>query len=156
MKWYYLTVENTLLHVSGNLVMQVYSKIAGCSSKETYLPLIWWWFLRIVISSSLSICQGPHDIIRAFIHHCPLLHLAVAHQWTLVVQTCTPNLVGRGFSATTTKGLPISHMSAPSHANHGNNSRPDLHSNKEAVLVMKESMLCMGCPLQKCETVSKI
>ena len=46
--------------------------------------------------------------------------------------------------------------SAHSHAGPGNNSRPSLHSNKEAILTMKESMLCVGCPLQKCRTFSRI
>ena len=38
----------------------------------------------------------------------------------------------------------------------GNNSRPSLHSNKEAILMMRESMLCAGCPLQRCGTSSRI
>ena len=79
-----------------------------------------------------------------------------AHKWILALQTCAPNLVGRGYNATTAKGLATLHMSAHSHAGPGNNSRPSLHSNKEAILTMKESMLCVGCPLQKCRTFSRI
>ena len=106
-------------------------------------------------SSSSSTPREPHDTTKAPICH-PCLHLAVAHQWILVPQTCTPNLMGRGFSATIVRGLVISHMSAHSHTNPGNNSRPSLHSNKEAILMMRESMLCVGCPLQKCRTFSRI
>ena len=86
----------------------------------------------------------------------PLPHLAAAHQWTLVPQTHAPNLVERGFSATIVRGLVISHTSAHSHADPSNNNRPGLHSNKEAIPMMRESMLCTGCPLQKCRTFSKI
>ena len=53
-------------------------------------------------------------------------------------QTHAPNLVGRGYNAIIAKGLAILHMSAHSHADPGNNSRPGLHSNKEAILMMKE------------------
>ena len=107
-------------------------------------------------SSSLSILRGPHNTSRAPICHLPLPHLAAACQWTSVPQTHAPNLVGRGYSATTVRGLAISHMSAHSHASPSNNSRPSLHSNKEAILTMRESMLCVGCPLQKCRTFSRI
>ena len=58
----------------------------------------------------------------------------------------------RGFSATIVRGLVTSHMSAHSHVNPSSNSRPSLHSNKEAISVTKESVLCTGCPLQKCRT----
>ena len=107
-------------------------------------------------SSSLSILRGPHNTSRAPICHLPLLHLAAACQWTSALQTHTPNLVGGGYNAIIVKGSAISHVSAHSHASPGNNSRPSLHSNKEAIPTMKESMLCAGCPLQKCGTFSKI
>ena len=107
-------------------------------------------------SSSLSILRGPHNTSRAPIRHLPLLHLAVACQWTLAPQTHAPNLVGRGYNATTVRDLAILHVSAHSHAGPGNNSRPGLHSNKEAILMTRESMLCAGCPLQKCRTFSRI
>ena len=106
-------------------------------------------------SSSLSTLRGPHDTSRAPIRH-PLPLLAAACQWILVPQTHAPNLMERGFNATTVRGLAISHMSAHSHADPGNNSRPSLHSNKEAILTTKGSMLCAGCPLQKCGTFSRI
>ena len=106
-------------------------------------------------SSSLSTPRGPHSTSRAPICH-PLLHLAAAHQWTSGPQTHAPNLVGRGYSAITAKSLAISHESAHSHTSPGNNSRPGLHSNKEAIPMTKESMLCMECPLQKCGTFSRI
>ena len=106
-------------------------------------------------SSSLSILRGPHDTSRAPIHHL-LPHLAAACQWTSAPQTHAPNLVGRGYNATTVRGLAISHVSAHSHASPGNNSRPSLHSNKEAIPMTRESMLCVGCPLQKCGTFSRI
>ena len=107
-------------------------------------------------SSSLSTLRGPHDTSRAPICHLPLPHLAAACQWTLAPQTCAPNLMGRGYSATTVRGSATSHVSAHSHAGPGNNSRPGLHSNKEAIPMTKESMLCAGCPLQKCGTSSRI
>ena len=106
-------------------------------------------------SSSSSIPRDPHAITRGPIHH-PLPLLAAAHQWISVPQTCAPNLVGRGYNATTAKGLATLHVSARSHASPGNNSRPGLHSNKEAIPMTKESMLCAGCPLQKCRTFSRI
>ena len=89
-------------------------------------------------SFSLSIHKGPHDITRDHICHRPLLHLAAAHQWIGVPQIHAPNLVGRGCSATIAKGLVILHMSAHSHTNPGNSSRPGLHSIKEAIPMMKE------------------
>ena len=89
-------------------------------------------------SSSLSIPRGPHDTSRAPICHLPLPHLAAVHQWTSAPQTHAPNLVGRGYNATTVRGLAISHVSAHSHTDPSNNSRPGLHSIKEAVPVMKE------------------
>ena len=103
-------------------------------------------------SSSSSTPKDPHGTTRGPTHHHPLPHLAAAHQWILVPQTHTPNLVGRGYNATTAKGLAISHVSAHSHTGPGSNSRPGLHSNKEAIPMMKGSMLCVGCPLQKCGT----
>ena len=106
-------------------------------------------------SSSSSTPRGPHVITRAPIRHL-LPPLAVARQWTSAPQTHTPNLVGRGYNATTVRGLAISHVSAHSHASPGNSSRPGLHSNKEAIPTMKESMLCTGCPLQKCRTFSRV
>ena len=107
-------------------------------------------------SSSSSTPKDPHGTTRGPIHHHPLPHLAAARQWILVPQTHAPNLMERGYNATIAKGLAISHVSAHSHAGPGNNSRPSLHSNKEAILMTKESMLCTGCPLQKCRTFSKI
>ena len=107
-------------------------------------------------SSSLSILRGPLITSRAPIHHHPLLHLAAAHQWISALQTHAPNLVGGGYNAIIVKGSAILHVSAHSHASPSNNSRPALHSNKEAILTTKESMLCTGCPLQKCGTFSKI
>ena len=107
-------------------------------------------------SSSSSTPKDPCGTTRGPICHHPLLHLAAARQWILVLQTHAPDLVERGYNATTAKGLAISHVSAHSHASPSNNSRPSLHSNKEAILMMKESTLCVGCPLQKCRTFSKI
>ena len=107
-------------------------------------------------SSSLSILRGPLVISRAPIHHHPLLHLAAAHQWTSVPQTPTPNLVGGGYNAIIVRGSVISHVSAHSHAVPGNNSKPGPHSIKEAIPTTKELMLCVGCPLQKCGTFSRI
>ncbi|KIM54161.1 hypothetical protein SCLCIDRAFT_1154903 [Scleroderma citrinum Foug A] len=78
-------------------------------------------------SSSLSILRGPHDTSRALICHLPLPHLAAVHQWTSAPQTHAPNLVRRGYNATTVRGLAISHVSAHSHASPGNNSRPGVH-----------------------------
>ena len=107
-------------------------------------------------SSSLSTPRGSHDITRAPICHLPLPHLAAARQWILVPQTHTPNLMERGYNDITVRGLDISHTSACNHAGPGNSSRPSLHSNKEAIPMTRESMLCMGCPLQKCGTFSRI
>ena len=106
-------------------------------------------------SSSSLTPRDPHNITRGPTCH-PLPHLAAACRWTLVPQTHTPNLVGRGFNATTVRGLVISHANAHSHTGPSNNSRPSLHSNKEAILMTRESMLCTGCPLQKCRTSSRI
>ena len=89
-------------------------------------------------SSSSSTFKDPRSTTRGPIHHHPLPHLAAACQWTLVPQTHTPNLVGRGYSATIVRGLAISHVSAHSHTGPSNNSRPSLHSIKEAILMMKE------------------
>ena len=105
-------------------------------------------------SSSSSIPKDPHVTTRGPIRH-PLPLLAAAHQWTSAPQTHTPNLMGRGYSATIAKGLAILHVSAHSHTGPSNSSRPGLHSNKEAIPMTKESMLCVGCPLQKCGTFSK-
>ena len=107
-------------------------------------------------SSSLSILRGPLITSRAPIHHHPLPHLAAARQWTLATQTHAPNLMGGGYNAIIVRGLAISHVSAHSHADPGNNSKPGPHSIKEAILMTKESMLCTGCPLQKCGTFSRI
>ena len=89
-------------------------------------------------SSSLSTPRGPPATSRAPIHHPPLPLLAAACQWISAPQTCAPNLVGRGYNATTAKGLATLHASAHSHASPGNNSRPGLHSNKEAIPMTKE------------------
>ena len=107
-------------------------------------------------NSSLSILRGPPDTTRAPICHLPLLHLAAACQWILVPQTHALNLVGRGYNAIIVRGLVILHVSAHSHTDPSNNSRPSLHSIKEAIPMMKESMLCAECPLQKCRTFSRI
>ena len=107
-------------------------------------------------SSSLSILRGPLVISRAPIRHHPLPHLAAAHQWTSALQTPAPNLVGGGHNAIIVRGSVISHVSAHSHAVPGNNSKPGPHSNKEAIPMTRESTLCVGCPLQKCGTFSKI
>ena len=88
-------------------------------------------------SSLSSTPKDPHVITRGPICH-PLPLLAAVCQWILVPQTHAPNLVGRGYNATTAKGLATWHMSAHSHAGPGNNSRPGLHSNKEAILMMRE------------------
>ena len=88
-------------------------------------------------NSSSSTPKDPHDTTRGPICH-PLLLPAAVCQWILVLQTHAPNLVGRGYSATIAKGLVISHVSAHSHNSPSNNSRPSLHSNKEAILMMKE------------------
>ena len=127
-------------------------KLQGTHTSTSATQSVTWEEPR---SSSLSTPRGPHNTSRAPIHH-HLPHLAVARQWTLVPQTHTPNLKERGFSATIAKGLATLHMSALSHADPGNNSRPGLHSNKEAILTTRESMLCTGCPLQKCRTFSRI
>ena len=58
--------------------------------------------------------------------------------WSGVKSHFTPNLVGRGYIATTAKGLAILHVSAHSHTDPGNSSRPGLHSNKEAIPMMRE------------------
>ena len=107
-------------------------------------------------SSSLSILRGPLVTSTAPIRHHPLPHLAAACQWTSAPQTHAPNLVGGGYNAIIVRGSVISHMSAHSHAEPGNNSKPSPHSIKEAILTTKESMLCAGCPLQKCGTFSRI
>ena len=88
-------------------------------------------------SSSSSIPKDPHVTTRGPIRH-PLLLLAAARQWTSAPQTHAPNLMGRGHSATTVRGLATLHENACSHAGPNNNSRPDLHSNKEAILTMRE------------------
>ena len=106
-------------------------------------------------SSSLSTLRGPLATSRAPIHHHPRPHLAAARQWTSVPQTHAPNLAGRGYNAITVRGSAISHASAHSHAVPGN-SKPGPHSTKEAIPTTRESMLCAGCPLQKCRTFSKI
>ena len=93
-------------------------------------------------SSSLSTPRGPLNTSRAPIRHHPLPHLAVAHQWILVSQTCAPNLMGRGYNATIAKGLAISHASAHSHADPSNNSRPGPHSIKE-VLDINIVVVCL-------------
>ena len=89
-------------------------------------------------SSSLSTPRGPLVISRAPIRHHPLLHLVAVHQWILAPQTHAPNLMGRGCNAIIAKGLAISHASAHSHANPGNNSKPSPHSIKEAIPMMRE------------------
>ena len=89
-------------------------------------------------SSSLSTPRSPHNTSRAPIRHHPLPHPAVACQWISVLQIHAPNLVGRGYNAIIAKGLAILHASAHSHANPGNNSRPGLHSIKEAIPMMRE------------------
>ena len=88
-------------------------------------------------SSSLSIPRGPPATSRAPICHPPLPLLAAVRQWISALQTRAPNLVGRGYNATTAKGLATLHMSAHSHAGPSNNSRPSLHSNKEAIPTTK-------------------
>ena len=88
-------------------------------------------------SSSSSIPRDPHTITRGPICH-PLPLLAAACQWISALQTRAPNLVERGYNATTAKGLATSHMSAHSHAGPSNNSRPGLHSNKEAIPMTRE------------------
>ena len=107
-------------------------------------------------SSSSSIPRGPLVTSRAPIRHHPLLHLAVARQWTSALQTHAPNLMGGGYNAITVRDSAISHMSAHSHADPGNNSKPGPHSIKEAIPTTRELMLCVGCPLQKCRTFSRI
>ena len=107
-------------------------------------------------SSSSSIPRGPLVTSRAPIHHHPLPHLAVACQWTSAPQTHAPNLMGGGYNAIIVRDSAISHVSAHSHADPGNNSKPSPHSIKEAIPMTKESMLCVGCPLQKCGTFSRI
>ena len=103
-----------------------------------------------------AVTRGPLITSRAPICHHPLPHLAAACQWTSAPQTHTPNLVGGGYNAIIVRGSAISHVSAHSHADPGNNSKPGPHSIKEATLMTKESMLCVGCPLQKCGTFSRI
>ena len=107
-------------------------------------------------SSSLSILRGPLVTSRAPICHHPLPHLAGARQWTSALQTHAPNLMGGGYNAIIVRGSVISHVSAHSHADPSNNSKPGPHSIKEAIPTTKESMLCAGCPLQKCGTFSRI
>ena len=105
-------------------------------------------------SSFSSTPKNPRGTTRGPIQHHPLLHLAAAHQWTLVPQMHSPNLMGRGYNATIIRALTISQVSAHSHTSPSNHSRPGLHSNKEAIPMMRESMLCAGCPLQKYGTFS--
>ena len=107
-------------------------------------------------SSSSSIPRGPLVTSRAPIRHHPLPHLAAVRQWTLAPQIRAPNLVGGGYSAIIVRGSVISHASAHSRADPSNNSKPGPHSNKEAIPTTRELMLCVGCPLQKCGTFSRI
>ena len=123
---------------------------------HTLISAIWCTTWEGPRSSSSSIPRGPLVTSRAPIRHHPLQHLAAAHQWTSVPQTHTPNLMGGGYNAIIVRDSAISHVSAHSHADPGNNSKPGPHSIKEAILTMKESMLCTGCPLQKCGTFSRI
>ena len=104
----------------------------------TLISATWYTIWEGPRSSSSSTPRGPHATSRAPICHLPLSCLAAACQWTLMPQIHAPNLVGRGYNATIAKGLAISHVSAHSHAGPGNNSRPGLHSNKKAILTMKE------------------
>ena len=81
-------------------------------------------------SSLLSTLKGPHVITRGPIR-CPLPLLAAVCQWISVPQIHAPNLVGRGYNATTAKGLATSHVSAHSHAGPGNNRSEERRVGKE-------------------------